>query len=111
MRVVCTFRALKPKTSTGRILSLPRTRITSPQDIPMTNTFDTLRLSLQHVMEKVKFDLGRVTAEYPGGRVTSYNRREGEIIRPEQLRQMFAEARQDDQEAQRAQSAKVCVHD
>ena len=77
----------------------------------MTTPLDTLRTSLQRVMDEVKFDLGRVTSEYPSGRSTSYNQRQEEVIGPEHLRQMIAEARQDDREAQRAQSARVCLTD
>ena len=75
----------------------------------MTNTFDTLRKSLQRVMSEVKFDVGRVTSEDPGGTTRSYNRRQGEVIGPECLRQMYAEARQGNQEALRARSAHVFV--
>ena len=77
----------------------------------MTNTFNTLRMSLQRVMEEVKFDLGRVTSEYPGGRKTSYNQRQGEVVEPEHIRKIYAETKKDDQEAQRAQSARVCLPD
>ena len=75
----------------------------------MTSAFETLRMSLRRVLAEARFDLGRITSEYPGGRTTSYGHREGEVIGPERLREINTGARWSDQEAQRARSARVCI--
>ena len=75
----------------------------------MTSAFEALRMSLRRVMAEASFDLGRVISEHHGGRTTSYNHRQGEVIGPERLREIYAGAEWSDQEAQLARSARVCV--
>ena len=75
----------------------------------MTSAFETLRMSLRRVVAEARFDLGRVTSEHPGGTTTSYAHRQGEVIGPERLREIYAGARWSDQEAQLARSARVCM--
>ena len=79
----------------------------------MTSALATLRTSLQRVVSEVRFDLGRVIAEYPGGggTQTSYAGREGEVIGPERLREMYRRASPTDQDAKRARSARLCLPD
>ena len=75
----------------------------------MTSAFETLRMSFRRVVAEARFDLGCVTSEYPGGRTTSYAHRQGEVIGPQRLREIYAGAGWDDQEAHRVRSARVCV--
>ena len=77
----------------------------------MTSALAALRTSLQRVVTEARFDLGRVISEYPGGGSTSYARREGEVIGPERLRELYEGAGPTDHEVQRARSARLCLPD
>ena len=70
-----------------------------------------IRTSLQRVVTEARFDLGRVISEYPGGRTTSYACREGEVIGPEHLRELYEGAGPTDHEVHRARSARLCLPD
>ena len=77
----------------------------------MTSSLEALRTSLQRVMTEARFDLGRVISEHPDGRTTSYARREGEVIGPEHLRELYDGAGPTDPEVQQARSAELCLPD
>ena len=77
----------------------------------MTSAFETLSASLRTVLTESGFDLGRITSKYSGGRKTSYANRQGEVIGPERLREIYANANSIEQEITRAKSARVQIPD
>lgn len=76
----------------------------------MTSEFEALRLCLRQTLDEASFDLGRRT-EYSSGSSTSYANREGEIVRPERLREICAGATWNDLAAQQVRSAQVRISD
>lgn len=73
----------------------------------MNSAFETLRASLRRALANARFDLGRV--ERPGK--TSYANRQGEVVGPDQLREMLTGSAPDNANVKQAQAARVCMSD
>lgn len=75
----------------------------------MPSPSDALRDALQRALAEAKFDLGRVTSRHRNGHTTAYAQREGEVVEPACLRKLLTGPASNDQEAQHARSARVCL--